>query len=77
MVSMRQGCVGVGALVLLAGCAPKSDALHYTGYVEAEYVYLAAPEAGWVIEATARAGDMAAPGDILFRLDKTRQQAPH
>lgn len=66
------------ALVLLLGltaCEPPPDDGLFTGYVEAEYVYVAAPVSGWLIKASLREGDSVAPEDLLFELDKDRQYA--
>ncbi len=61
--------------IALAGCskAPPSDA--YIGYVEAEYVYVSAPQAGWLEALPMREGMQVTPGDILFELDKDQQHA--
>ena len=61
--------LGLGACDQLTG--PDS----YTGYVEAEFVYVAAPDAGWIVKAPVREGDGVAPGDVLFELDTDRQRA--
>lgn len=47
----------------------------FTGYVEAELVYVAAPQAGWLEKAAAREGDRVSKGQILFELEKEEQQA--
>ncbi len=60
---------------LLSACSKREHAGAYVGYVEAEYVYVAAPQAGWLISAPLREGDEAAIGDILFVLDKDQQRA--
>ena len=64
-----------GLLALLLpgfGTAPPPG---WTGYVEADYVYVAAPVGG-VLEAVAvRAGDRVAAGDLLFAVEDDRQQA--
>jgi len=61
-------------LALSAACsAEKRDG--YIGYVEAEYVYVAPPEPGWLVNLIVREGDEAALGETLFELDKDRQQA--
>lgn len=60
---------------VLSACdqGPASDAL--VGYVEQDYVYAAAPEAGWITALNVREGDEVAAGDVLFRLDDERQRA--
>jgi HlyD family secretion protein len=57
----------------LAGCSG-GEASH-VGYVEAEWVYVAAPQPGWVVTRPASEGARVAPGDVLFTLDSERQQA--
>ncbi len=63
----------VAALFLSACGNDNGDA--FVGYVEAEYVYVAAPEPGWLVATHAREGDSVDEGDILFELDKTQQTA--
>ncbi len=60
--------------LLLVACAGEDKAA-YVGYVEAEYVYVAAPQPGWLVAIPPREGDIVAEGDILFELDKTQQTA--
>lgn len=64
----------LGALVLLSACG-EGEHGRYTGYMEAEFVYVAPPEAGWLVAAPVREGDEVAAGAVLFELDKTRQEA--
>ena len=47
----------------------------YVGYVEAEYVYVGAPQPGWLVALPVRAGDRVVAGDLLFELDKDQQEA--
>ncbi len=64
----------VAAAALLAGCAPKPpDA--WTGYAEAELVYIAPPVAGRLTTLPVRAGEAVAAGQPLFELDATPEQA--
>ncbi len=67
---IRIASSGAAALAL-AACGNGHDGV-YIGYVEADYVYAAAQESGWVITADVAEGDVVAPGDILFELDKDR-----
>ncbi|MCG8442374.1 MAG: HlyD family efflux transporter periplasmic adaptor subunit, partial [Caulobacterales bacterium] len=41
----------------------------------ADYVYVAAPDAGWLTEVAVARGDEVAPGDPLFALDAEREAA--
>lgn len=60
---------------VLAACTPAApDDLHI-GYVEADWRYVAAPDAGWIIETAVEPGSRVSEGDVLFRLDRTAQQA--
>jgi HlyD family secretion protein len=61
---------------VLAGCTPAAapDDIHI-GYVEADWRYVAAPDSGWIIESAVEPGDRVNAGDLLFRLDRTAQQA--
>ena len=63
------------ASLLLVGCDGKSGDRPVQGYVEGEYVIVAAPSAGWLDQVAVREGDTVHPGDLLFRLDPTEEQA--
>lgn len=63
------------ALAALAAACDEAPEDRYTGYVEAEYVYVAAPAAGWLVDAAVTEGDSVASGDLLFVLDDGAQQA--
>ena len=67
---------GAAALIcLLNACGGGQGEGVYVGYVEAEYVYIAAPQSGWLTRAPVREGDSVAPGDIVFELDNQQQRA--
>ncbi len=59
----------------LSACTEQNDSRHFVGYVEAEYVYVAAMEAGWLETLRVREGDEVRVGDTLFDLDNTQQNA--
>lgn len=63
-------------LVLLAllGCR-QEDAGGFQGYVDAEYLRIAAPEAGWLTGIAVAKGQRVAAGAPLFTLDATREEA--
>lgn len=63
-----------GAVAVLAGCAQK-PADSYSGYVEAQAVSIDAPQSGWLTAVHVDRGDLVAPGELLFALDSTPQQA--
>ena len=49
----------------------------WNGYVEADYVYAAAPSGGTIAAIRVSEGDTVAPGDVLFTLDAATQQAQY
>jgi HlyD family secretion protein len=64
-----------GLLALaLPGCEQKHDN-GWLGYGEGDFVYVAAPQAGWVTAMTVERGKTVHRGDLLFVLDDTQQQA--
>lgn len=67
--------VVAGSCLSLVACGGSESDGVYVGYVEAEYVYVAAPGAGWLVSSPFQEGDMAREGDILFALDDDRQRA--
>ncbi len=60
--------------VTLASCDANHDEA-YVGYVEAEYVYVGAPQPGWIVSLPLREGDRVAAGAVLFELDNDQQRA--
>jgi len=62
------------ALLLLPGCR-EEDAGGFQGYVDAEYLRIAAPDAGWIAGIAVAKGEQVAAGAPLFTLDATREQA--
>ncbi len=58
---------------LLTGCSKPSDA--WLGYAEGDYVFIAAPLAGWVTTVKVQRGDWVKNGDLLFALDDPAQIA--
>ncbi|MDJ0922876.1 MAG: HlyD family efflux transporter periplasmic adaptor subunit [Henriciella sp.] len=73
-LSTRSSIAGLG-LLLLAACSGETPEDINTGYVEADWVYIAAPQSGWLVEQTISEGDTIAVGDTLFRLDTDAEQA--
>ena len=63
------------APLLIGACSEAADEPVLIGYVEADWIYIAAPQAGWIIEQPVRAGSPVAKGDLLFRLDSDAQTA--
>ena len=61
-------------VIALAGCAPKRPA-PWLGYGEGDYAFISAPQGGWVTSLAVERGQTVRPGDLLFTLDATEQQA--
>ncbi len=59
----------------LAACDDPASEATFTGYVEAEFVYVAAPDSGWLAKSQLREGDDVEKGSVLFELDQDRQKA--
>lgn len=62
------------SLAALAGCG-EAPAPHWSGYVEGEQVYVAAPLPGRLESLAVRAGQQVARGTLLFTLDDEAEQA--
>ncbi|WP_416307592.1 HlyD family secretion protein [Neptunicella sp. SCSIO 80796] len=55
-------------------CEPDKRPNHYTGYVETDFVYIAAPQPGWIQVLSVKEGDEIIQGQSLFQLDNESQQ---
>lgn len=64
-----------GLVALVVPGFGESGPPQWNGYVEADYVYVAAPTAGPVVRMAARDGQTVRAGDVLFALDARQQQA--
>ena len=62
------------AACLLTGCGGKPDA-GWSGYAEAEYVYVSSPLAGTLSSLSVEAGQQVARGEPLFALESESEQA--
>ena len=62
------------AAVLLAGCSQNSTG-SFQGYIEGEYVYVAAPLAGALTQLTVARGDAVKAGQLLFELERQSETA--
>ena len=62
------------AAVLLGGCA-KNSADGFQGYVEGEYVYVAAPLGGALTNLAVARGDQVKKGQLLFELERQSEAA--
>ena len=58
----------LGAALLAAGCTPAA-APAWSGYVEGDFVYVAAPLPGALVRLSVQRGQTVAPGAALFALD--------
>ncbi len=59
----------------LVACGQESDGRIYTGYVEAQLVYVAAPASGWLTDVPLSEGQTVSTGDLVFELDNGLQTA--
>jgi HlyD family secretion protein len=60
--------------LLAAGCEEKKEP-GWLGYGEGDSVLIASPQPGWVETLNVERGQTVAPGDLLFVLDTTAQEA--
>ena len=67
-------CILLSAAAALAACGPANPP-GWAGYVEGEYVYVAAPVAGVLSDLHVRRGETVAQGAPLFRLDDEPERA--
>ncbi len=74
-IFLRQMAWVLCALLTLAACGQEPDGGFYTGYVEAELVYVAAPASGWLTEVLVSEGQIVSTGDLVFGLDNGLQTA--
>jgi HlyD family secretion protein len=63
-----------GLLALIPGFGPAPEPA-WNGYVEADYVYVAAPSPGTIASLSAREGQVVKAGEVLFILDSRQQEA--
>ncbi|HTL73366.1 MAG TPA: HlyD family efflux transporter periplasmic adaptor subunit [bacterium] len=66
--------LSVLAVAILAGCAKKSPGT-FQGYIEGEYVYLAAPLGGALTNLAVARGDSVKTGQLLFTLEREAEAA--
>jgi HlyD family secretion protein len=71
---MKPYRITLALLVLLAGCSKQDDGV-WLGYAEADYIYVAAPAAGWVTRLGVERGVVVKTGMALFTLDTENQTA--
>ncbi len=74
--AIRCLCIAVALLSLLPGC-DKPDPKRVQGYVEGEFVYVAAPTGGAVEKLYVQRGAQVKAGDPLFNLDDRPEKAAY
>jgi HlyD family secretion protein len=73
---MRAGrTFSIVVALLLAGCGDRGSEAVLHGYVDADYVLVAAESGGRLAELMVRRGDPVEAGKVLFRLDDQDEQA--
>lgn len=75
VMSVVRLCCASLCVAALGACDEAPEPGHYTGYVEAELVYIAAPQSGWLIETAVREGDPVVEGMRIAALDDELQRA--
>lgn len=60
---------------VLAACGSGSEPDRFQGYVEGDYLRIAAPDAGWLDSLNAKEGTVIAAGAPLFTLDSVHEKA--
>lgn len=70
---MNEFLAGLMAAVLSV-FSPGADPAGYSGYLEADYVYVAPVSAGRIVTLDAEEGQVVAAGDTLFTLDASQQK---
>jgi len=63
------------AFLALGSCDKPPDTGAFQGYVDAEFLRMAAPEGGWVTAVPVTKGESVAANTLLFTLDDTLQRA--
>ena len=71
---MSRKLIAAVALLALSACGAERDRV-VNGYVEGDYVYVAAPEGGWLTELLVSRGKSVKVGEPLFTLDSDAQLA--
>ncbi len=68
-------CAAFALALLLIGCSRSTPPGVWQGYLEGEYVYIAAPLAGQLVDLHVTRGQTVAVNQALFRLDDTAEAA--
>jgi HlyD family secretion protein len=75
MKNYRQAAAIMLLSMHLTGCSKSTDTAPNIGYVEAEWTYVSAPDAGWITARPVEEGSRINSGDLLFELDRQAQLA--
>lgn len=73
--SVLTQCLVILLTSQLIACNEQQVSNQFTGYVEAELLYIAAPQPGWIISNSLTGGEQIKNGELLFQLDDEQQQA--
>ena len=72
--ALRTAAAAIAAVLVVAGCGPE-PARPLQGYVEGEYVRVAAPFAGTLLQLSVKRGDEVAAAAPLFALERENEAA--
>src|SRR5216117_3825389 len=72
---MIQRCLAVACCCLALAACGKKDEPSWSGYADADYVYVAAPLAGSLATLRVKAGDAVKQGQPLFALENEAERA--
>ena len=61
--------------ISISACGGSNYSDKFVGYIEADWVYVGAPQSGWVTATPVAEGDRVSAGDVLAEMDKDQQQA--
>ncbi|MBC3767800.1 HlyD family secretion protein [Neptunicella marina] len=67
-------CLLISSVFILLSCSDSQQEKKLTGYVESDYLYIAAPQAGWIHELNVKDGQLIKNQQLLFSLDQDKQQ---
>lgn len=77
MMNKLRSCLKLTFMIVVGGgilgCQPDEKASSYTGYIETDFVYVSAPQSGWIQALTVKEGDKIVEGQTLFQLDSELQ----
>ncbi len=74
MPNVRILLLTIGCLLGTA-CTDTPNVQTHVGYVEADWIYVAAPQSGWLTARAVEEGDHVTVGQLLFELDSEKEKA--